>query len=415
MKSRLAIDGGKPVRSQPMPERGLIGKEERSAVMRLFDASIRTGRAFGYNGEPEKQYEQAFVRFMGGGFADGVNSGTNAVYCALGALQLDAFSEVIVPPITDPGGVMPVPLLGCVPVVADADPRSYNMSAEQIAPLITKRTRAILVAHIAGEPADMDPILKLARRHGLYVIEDCAQSHGARYKGRLVGTLGDIAAFSTMFGKHHCTGGQGGVVYTRNEKLHWQGKRFADRGKPFQIDVAGNVTAGLNCNLNDLSAAIGVAQLRKLPAILRRRRRIGEVIKAGLRECQAVSLGWQVPRTECVYWFLRVKLDLRRLTVDKQRFCAALAAEGLPVTTDYRHIPCEAPWFRDQAVFGNSGFPWQCSEYKGPKKPRFRIDHAIRTVETHFNIGLHENYSAREVKDILAALKKVEQAYLRQS
>lgn len=396
-----------------MPARALIGEEEKEAAANVFDEAIASGNAFGYNGRWEQQYEKDFVAFMGGGFADGVNSGTNAIFCALGGLQLDALSEVIVPPISDPGGVMPVALLGCVPVFADADPRSYNTSAEQIRPLITKRTRAIVVAHIAGEPVDMDPVMALARDHNLYVVEDCAQSHGAKYKGRLVGTIGHIAGFSTMFGKHHCTGGQGGVVYATDEKLHWQAKRFADRGKPFNVQASGNVVAGLNCNLNDLSAAIGSAQLKKLPRIIRGRRRVGETVKQGLKKRKAVSLGWQVPRTECTYWFMRLRLDLDAIRVDKETFCKALAAEGLPVTVSYRHIPCEAPWFRNRAVFGKSGFPWSCSDYKGPKNPVYDLPNAIRATDTHFSIAVHENYGPREIADILTAIEKVESAYLR--
>jgi dTDP-4-amino-4,6-dideoxygalactose transaminase len=356
---------------------------------------------------------------MGGGYADAVNSGTNAVFTALGALQLDAFSEVIVPPITDPGGAMPVVFVGCVPVMADSDPRSYNTSAREIAPLITRRTRAVIVAHIAGNPVDMDPIMRLARRHGLYVIEDCAQAHGATYKGRLVGTMGHVAAFSTMFGKHHCTGGQGGVVYTRDEELHWRGRRFADRGKPFfPKSVTSppqlNVVAGLNCNLNELSACIGSVQLRRLPSIVRRRREVGEAIKAGLaRRCAAASMGWQAPGSACVYWFGVIRLDLAKLRVDKETFCRALSAEGIGAWPSYRHIPCEAPWFRNKATFGRSGFPWNCSDYKGPRDPKFKMDNALSVTATHINLSIHESYARREVGDILAAFEKVEAAYLK--
>lgn len=413
MDKKLAIEGGSPVRSEPMPVRALIGEEEKAAAMEVFDQAISSGEAFGYNGPFEQQYEKDFADFMGGGFADGVNSGTNAIYCALGGLQIDALSEVIVPPITDPGGVMPVVLLGCVPVIADSDPRSYNTSAEQIEPLITERTKAIIVTHIGGEPVDMDPVIELTRKHNLYVIEDCAQAHGAKYKGKKVGTIGDIAAFSTMFGKHHCTGGQGGVVYTNSEKLHWQGKRFADRGKPFNIETSGNVVGGLNCNLNELSAAIGSAQLKKLPSIIKRRHKIGEAIKEGLENGKAVSVGWQVPDTECVYWFLRMKLDTDAISVDKETFCKALTAEGIPVCASYRHIPCEFPWFRNKTVFGYSGFPWKCSDYKGPGDPKYKIDNAIKVTDTHFNIAVHENYGQREVNDILTAIEKVEAAYLK--
>lgn len=413
--TKLAIDGGSPVRTKPMPARGLITEKEKAAAMAVFDEAIATGNAFGYGGKYEQQYEKDFVDFMGGGFADGVNSGTNALFCALGGLQLDALSEVIVPPITDPGGVMPVLFIGCVPVFADSDPRSYNTNAEQIEKCITERTRAIVVAHIAGEPADMDPIMALAKKYHLYVVEDCAQAHGAEYKGKKVGRIGHIAAFSTMFGKHHCTGGQGGVVYTTDEKLYWQAKRFADRGKPFNLTgETGNVVAGLNCNLNDLSAAIGSAQIKRLPEIIAKRRQIGQAIKAGLKDCKAVSLGWQVPDTNPVYWFLRFKIDCEKLKVDKDTFCRALDAEGIKgIMPSYRHIHCEKPWFENKAVFGKSGFPWNCSDYKGNKNPKYHLENAIKVTDTHFNLLMNESFGQSEIDDILEAIKKVEKAYLK--
>lgn len=410
--SKLAIDGGPKVRTEPFPSRSLLGEEERSAALALFDAAIESGNAFGYNGPSEQQYEQDFAEYMGGGYADAVNSGSNAVFCALGALRIDALSEVIVPPITDPGGVMPVALLGLVPVVADADPRTYNSSAEQIEPLITERTRAIVVAHIAGDVVDMDPVMALAEKHDLYVVEDCAQAHGATYKGRRCGTIGDIAAFSTMFGKHHCTGGQGGVVYTRNEELHWSGRRFADRGKPFNIESpSGNVVAGLNCNLNDLSAAIGSAQLKKLPTIIARRIKVGNSVRDAMADHPVVKVGWQVPETQSCYWFLRMTVDPEALSVDKATFCQALSAEGLGINPSYRAIPGEHPWFTEKKVFGNSGFPWDCSDYEGPKTPQAHISNALQAVETNFNITIHENYGDKEIEDIIAALEKVADAY----
>jgi perosamine synthetase len=391
---RLAIDGGKPVRSEPMPARGLMTADERDAVVRMFDEAIAEGSAFGYSGPRERQFEADFVEFMGGGFADGVNSGSNAVFCALGALRLDALSEVIVPAVTDPGGIMPIPLLGCVPVVADTDGEGYNTSAEQIEPLITERTRAIIVPHIFGEPVDMDPVLELARAHDLYVVEDCAQSHGARYRGRLVGTMGHIASFSTMFGKHFTTGGQGGVVYTQDEALHWEGRRFADRGKPFNLDAKMNVRAGLNCNLNEIGAAIGSVQVKRLPQMIANRRRIGDSIRDALADAKAIRVGRQAPGAESSYWYLRVTLELDALNVDKQQIC-------------------RAPWFENKAVFGSSGFPWDAPDYAGPREPQARMKNAMHCLLDNIPIPMHENYGDREAGDIIAALRKVEAAYLR--
>jgi len=385
----------------------LFGAEEKGAALAIFDQAIETGEAFGYNGAEEQAFEREFAEALGGGYADGVNSGTNAVFVALGALQLEPGSEVIVPPITDPGGVMPVAVLNCVPVPADGSPYSYNISPAGILAALTPRTRAVVVAHIAGEPAELDAILELARKHNLRVVEDCAQAHGATYRGRRVGTFGDIAAFSTMSGKHLATAAQGGVVFTRDERLYWNAKRFADRGKPFGIaEPQGNVIPALNLNLNDLAAAVGRVQLRRLPAIVERRRQIVAQIAEGLWDLASVSLGALPEGAESSYWFLRLRVDASKLTVTKDRFAAAVAAEGLPVNASYRNIPVEAPWFRHAA---DTPSPWL---YRDRVNPRLELPGAVAAVESHFNVAIHENWTEREVADLLAALAKVEAAYL---
>jgi perosamine synthetase len=410
----LAIEGGEPVRKMPFPERHLFGEEEKAAAVALFDRAIESGIAFGYNGPEEQAYEREFAAYLGGGYADMVNSGTSALFCALGALQVEPLSEVIVPPITDPGGVMPVPMLNCVPIVADAAPGSYNAGAEQIAKAVSCRTRAIVVAHIAGEPADMDAILHLARAHRLPVIEDCAQAHGARYKGRMVGTLGTLAAFSTMSGKHHATGAQGGIVYTRDEALYWEAKRFADRGKPFHSEHTTNVRMGLNLNGNELSAAIGRVQLRKLPGIIDARRRFANALLVEIerQNLQTVHMGWMPDGAEGAYWFLRPHLDVRRLRVDKAAFVKALAAEGIPCSPEYRAVQSEAKWFVDRVTYGASGYPWTDPQYKGDPDRSFPIPNCLEAVESHFTIPMHEGYGEREARDIAAALHKVERAYM---
>ena len=227
MNPKLAIDGGPKIRATPFPGRKLITNAEKAAVLALFDQAIAEGeQVLGYNGPQEDAYCKEFAAWLGGGFADGVNSGSNAVYVALRALDLEPFGEVIVGPVTDPGGVMPVALCNQVPVIPDSGPGSYNTSAEQIAARITDQTRAIVIAHIAGIPCEMDAIMDLARSRGLPVVEDCAQAHGTLYQGKFVGTFGDVAAFSTMFGKLHVTGGQGGIVFTRAEQRYRRDERM---------------------------------------------------------------------------------------------------------------------------------------------------------------------------------------------
>jgi perosamine synthetase len=411
--SKLAIDGGEPIRKTPFPARHLFGEEEKAAAVAVFDRAIETGSVFGYNGPEEQAYEQEFAAFLGGGYADMVSSGTSAIFVALGALRLELLSEVIVPPISDPGGVMPVPMLNCVPIVADAHPGSYNAGAEQIEEVISPRTRAIIVAHIAGEPADMDPILEVANAHGLPVIEDCAQAHGAQYKGQPVGTLGTISAFSTMSGKHHATGAQGGVVFTRDEDVLWEAKRFADRGKPFNTEYTTNVRMGLNLNGNDLAAAIGRVQLRKLPDILARRRRFVDMLEEEMEDLQTVRLGWIPEKGTGVYWFLRPHLDRSRLRVDKATFVRALAAEGIPCSLEYHAVQSDAKWFRERNTYGTSGYPWTDPRYTGDPNRTFSLPNCTEAIESHFHMSMHESYGAAEAHDIAAAIRKVENAYLK--
>jgi len=410
---RLAIHGGEKIRKAPWTPRALFGEEEKRAAVALFDKSIATGTPFGYNGEEEEAYCREFADFLGGGYADAVNSGSSAVYVALRALEIEPFTEIVVSAVTDPGGVMPVPLINCIPIPADGAPDSYNAGPDEIEARITERTRAIIVAHLAGIPADMDPIMEIARARGIKVIEDCAQAHGARYKGRFVGTVGDVGAFSTMSSKHHATGAQGGLVFTTDEAVYRRARRASDRGKPFGLNgVKTNVTASHNLNLNDLSASIGRVQLKKLPKIIASRRRIAKDIAERCRALKTVRLKEAAPDCEGVYWFLFFKLDAGKLSVDKETFVKALAAEGLPVDAGYLHLWHRAEWYTSRSVFGSSGYPWACPLYRGNPDEIFETPNIIATDRCHFRIMTHENNTADDVDDLIAALKKVEEAYL---
>ncbi|NMA95292.1 MAG: glutamine--scyllo-inositol aminotransferase, partial [Clostridiales bacterium] len=323
----LAINGGEKSIKCLLPDRSLLGEEEKVAINKLFDSAIAEGAAIGYNGPEEEQYTKEFAELMGGGYADAVNSGTTAVFVALKALNIEPFTEVIVSPITDPGGIMPIPMLNCIPVVADAAVGKYNTDAKEIEKHITPLTSAIVVAHIGGEPADIENIVALGKKHGIPVVEDCAQAHGAKLNGKLVGTFGDIAAISTMFGKHHSTGGQGGIVYTQREDLYWKIRQAADRGKPFGIsNPNGNVMASLNFNLDEIGATIGRQQLKKLPEIVKRRRDVVERLKREFSKLDAIIIPEQLEGSEPSYWWWRLDVDEGKLNVTKREYCEALLA-----------------------------------------------------------------------------------------
>ena len=433
-RTTLAIDGGTPLRTKPFPERRLFGEEEKAAAVALFDEAIRTGRegAFGYGGAEEEGYCREFAAWLmegEGGYADAVNSGTSAVYVALRALGLEPFTEVVVPALTDPGGIMPVPMINCIPIVADARPGSYNVGPAEVEAVLSPRTSAILVAHVAGEPAEMGPILDLARARGIPVVEDCAQAHGATYKGEPVGTLGDIAAFSTMSGKHHATGAQGGVVFTRREELYWAARRVADRGKPFGLSgeqvaassaasVVANTEAALNLNSSDLACAIGRVQLKRLPEIVAARRRVAARIREGLAaRSRAVQPGWMPQGGEGSYWFMRLSVDASRLRAGASDFARALAKEGIPVAARYDGaMQGTAAWLNERRVFGTSGYPWSAPEYRahgGDPERRFACPNAQTVLESDFNLRIHERWGEEEIEDTLRALEKVESAYVR--
>ncbi len=408
----LACNGGPKVREKAWPARHLFGEEERQAVNALFDEVIQSGVGIGYNGPHERAYCEAFSEFLGGGYADAVNSGTNALFVALASLDLPPYSEVIVPPITDAGGVMPVTVLNCIPVPADVAPGGFNVGADQIRACITDRTRAIIVMHAAGLPVDMDPVMRLARKHGLKVIEDCAQAHGSTYHGQPVGTFGDVAAFSTMFGKTHAFGGQGGVVFTRDEALHHRIREISDRGKPSnRPEGTRNVIASLNFSCDELHACIGRTQLKKLPDIMRRRQDIGRKIASGCAKLKSIRMVDGLESTDPVYWFVLFHYPADAFTTDKATFVEALQAEGIPFEADYNFIPCEMEWFRHQHCLGTSGHPWNSPQYKGSSLKEYPLPNTKAMIREHFRLIIHESLGLETVDDILKALHKVEAVF----
>jgi dTDP-4-amino-4,6-dideoxygalactose transaminase/predicted dehydrogenase len=401
------VHGGPQVRRWPWPRRRMFDRRERRAVLEVLDRELRQGGAVAYGGVEEEAYCAAFARFLGGGYADAVNSGTNALYVALRTLELEPGTEVIVPPATDAGGTMPVAMLNCIPVPADSEPGSVLTSADQIREVMTDRTAAIVVAHIAGHPVDLDPILALAEARGIPVIEDCAQAHGTLYKGRMVGTFGTVAAFSTMFGKHHATGAQGGVVFSRDRRLITRARQIADRGKPYGARGApGNLYASLNMNQDELSMAIGRVQLAKLPGFVAARRRFAAWIEEGLEAVEGVELIGDPPHGESSYLFLMLRFDPLALRCTSQQFAEALIAEGIEgASAGYGIYPTDQPWHRNAAVFGSSGMPWSLRSNEKP--PIYPLPNIRRANQEIVRLEIHEGLAAREARDVVSAIDKI--------
>ena len=408
----LAVDGGTPVRTAPFPPRVQMTADELQAAVDILRRSQSGPCALDrYGGEHVDAYEQEFAEHVGVQYATAVSSGTAAVHAALGALHLDVGGEVITPPITDPGAVAPILWCNCIPVFADVDPETMNLDPASVAERITDKTVALIATHLTGQPCDMDPLLALAERRGLPVIEDCAQAHDAVYRGRTVGSLGTLGAFSLMSGKHSTSGGQGGMVTTNDRALYLDAKRFADRGKPFESDAGGNLFLGNNYRMTELSAAIGRAQLRRLPRIVGRRRELVARLGEKLRGLRGVRLGKRLDGVEHSYWFVLVRVDTDRLRVDKARFVAAVQAEGIPLGLAYDHIVYEQPWIRDRQTYGRSQCPWRCPFYGRDIDYTNCCPNARKAIDNHAMLTIHESMTDGDIDDVAEALAKVEGAY----
>ena len=412
----LPINGGEKAIKQKMPARFHFGQEEKDACNRVMDQAIAAGVAPGYSGKEEDALCAEFAELLGGGYADAVNSGTTAVYVALRACDIQPFTEVIVGPVTDPGGMMPIVMMNCIPVVADAKKDSFNVSLESIKERVTPYPSAIVVPHIAGEPADIEAIVAFAHSRGIRVVEDCAQAHGATIHGKMVGTFGDCAAFSMMFGKHTCCGGQGGLVFTKEYDTYLRARHASDRGKPFGVaDANGNVVASLNFNMDEMHCAIGRVQIQKMYPIAQRRNHFVTQLMEGIRDVKAVRFAKIPEGAVSSYWFLCLYFDDLAVTCDKATFSAALEAEGVPLTTSYGGNPYIFQWYPLRRVFGNSGYPWAAPEYKGDRNKTYTMDDLPVCAENKQNIIrllINESWDNPEIIDgVVKAFHKVWEAY----
>jgi dTDP-4-amino-4,6-dideoxygalactose transaminase len=238
--------------------------QHRSLKRELMEAAARVidGAAFAL-GPEVLAFEEAFAAFSGVKYAAGVNTGTSALHLALLAAGVGPGDEVITVPHTFVATVSAIRCAGARPVFVDVDPVSYTMDPTRVEPAITSRTKAIIPVHLYGQPADMDPIVAVAARHGLTVIEDACQAHGAEYKGRPVGSLGDMAAFSFYPGKNLGACGEGGALVTNHPEIDAKVRRLRDWGQERRYH---HVVEGFNYRMDNLQAAFLRVKLRHLPA-----------------------------------------------------------------------------------------------------------------------------------------------------
>jgi perosamine synthetase len=252
-------------------------------------------------------FEEAFADFCGVDHAVTCSNGTTALHLALGALGVEPGDEVIVPTLTYVATANAVVYCGAKPVFVDGEPRTWNMDPAQIEAQITPRTKGIIVVHLFGHSVDMDPILEIARRHGLFVLEDAAEAHGAEYKGRRVGAIGDAATFS-FFGNKIITTGEGGMITTNDGALADEMRRLKNHG----MDPKRKYwfpTVGYNYRLTNVASALGLAQLEKIDWHLEQRQQIGGWYREFLAGVPGLSWQAEEPWARHVWWLFTIVMD----------------------------------------------------------------------------------------------------------
>jgi perosamine synthetase len=333
--------------------------EEELALLREV---IESGTLNCTKGTQVKAFERDFAARYGMPHARAVTSGTAAVHTAIAAIDPEPGDEIITTSITDMGGIAPILYQGAIPIFADVDPVTLNVTSDAIASRITSRTRAIIATHLFGNPCDMQGIMRIADAHGIPVIEDCAQAFLATDHGRLVGTIGAIGAFSLQQGKHMTTG-EGGIVVTNDPKLARWMTLFSDKAWGYGDPKPDHYFLALNYRMTDLQGAVARAQLAKLDGVVTRRRRTAEQMTTLLAGTPGLTLPRALPDATHVYWKYPLIVDPAVIEGGSDALGAALKANGVFCAPRYIQKPAfQCQVFTDRKTFGKSQFPYSHRE-----------------------------------------------------
>lgn len=391
---RLAVEGGRPVRSAPLAPWPVYSPNEVQAAV----TALETGRVNYWSGQECKLFEKEFAKYHGVKYGVALANGTLALELALRVLGIGPGDEVIVTPRSYFASVSSVVLTGATPVFADIDRDSQNITAESIVPHLSRRTKAIIPVHLAGWPCDMPAIMSLADQHGLCVIEDCAQAHGARIDDRPVGSFGDVAAFSFCQDKIMSTAGEGGMLITDDEALWEAAWSFKDHGKSFERVHAIDHPPGFrwlhegfgsNWRLTEIQGAIGRLQLEMLDSWVEARRRNARLLMSGIGDLNALRIAVPSEREFHAYYKCYAFVEPNRLGSgwSRDRILEALQAEGVP------GLSGSCPEIYREQAFGEGDYP--------------TLPVARELGESSLMMPVHPTLTEADIDDMIAAVRKV--------
>jgi dTDP-4-amino-4,6-dideoxygalactose transaminase len=358
---KLAITGGEPLRKTPFTQWPMSSKEEAAALEDVLTSTKWGGQPF--PGKHAEAFAKKFAAVHTAKYGQCVNTGTVALQAALKAIGIRPGDEVIVPAYTWEGTVGPVLLINAVPVFVDVDPDTYCLDAKLIEKAITPKTKAILPVHLGMRFADMDEILRIAKKHNLKVIEDCAHAHGGMWKGKGAGSMGDIGAFSFQSSKL-ITSGEGGAIITNNLEYLELVQSYINAGRASVTDHFHHRTIGFNYRLGEFQAAVLGPQLDRLPQHAAVREKTIKHFELRLQNVQGIGLLKPEPRITRLapYGYVFKYFANKVKDVPRAAFVAALQLEG---------IPCDGLFY--EPVYKSSLFPVDSADFPalswGREKP----------------------------------------------
>jgi dTDP-4-amino-4,6-dideoxygalactose transaminase len=415
--SLLALHGGPKTISRAFPRYNPIGGEEIAAATRVLESGVLS-KFLGcwdpdfYGGPKVQGFERACEAAFGVKHAVSVNSCTSGLIAALGAAGVQPGDEVIVPPWTMSATATAALVWNAIPVFADIEPETFNLDIAAVEKRITSRTRAIVVADIFGHAADLDGLMALAARHRLVLIEDCAQSPWARYKGRFAGTVAHIGAFSLNYHKHVHTG-EGGFCLTNDPRLAERMQLIRNHAEAVVADKGERDLTnmiGFNFRMGEIEAAIATEQLRKLPALAASREAAGARLTQGLAGLKGLRPAIVKEACSHVFYVYPCVLDQAETQVPRSALIEALAAEGVPgLMPGYTNIHL-LPIYQKRIAYGSKGFPWAGGAYEGNVSYAKGICPVAESLHERAFLGLEfclHGYAADEVDLVSQAFRKV--------
>jgi len=372
----------------------------------LVSEAICTGTLTSTKGAFVRRLESEFAAKLGTTYGYACSSGSSAIHAAISAVDPEPGDEIITTSITDMGALTPILYQGAIPVFADVDPMTLNVTAETIAPRISSRTRAIMVTHLFGNPCDMDPIAELARQHNLPVIEDCAQAFLATFRGRYVGTLGTIGCFSLQQGKH-MTCGEGGLVVCDDPRLARRLFLFINKCFGYGDSDPDHYYISLNSRMSEIQGAVALGQFEKLDYSVQRRVECANDLTRRLRGLRGIIPFPIHPEATNVFWKYCLIVDPLVVADGAVGLAKALKEKGISSSPRYIQKPafmCEI--FQKKRTFGKSQFPFTLARPEALQYDREQYPKTFEGLDHTLVLPWNENYTAEHVEYIADAIEE---------